>query len=313
MRRPVVPRWPIRSLALAFAVAAALVLAAGHPTHAQDRGTLVQLLRESDDFRVRVQACFALGNTRDPAVAQHLERALSDNNPAVRAAAATALGRLAQRRSLPALQRAVRDPSAAVRMQAERAMRAIDQGPPPPAPSPTTGGPYPTSGAYPVISVIPSESDVAWTRARFAILLGNMENRSGYQGTAMSSLMRTEVMRHLRLVRGARVFERTIDASSQREIQRRRLPRLRLEGNLVRVQREARSNDLSVRCEVSLMLLDDPDRVMRGMLQGAATGTEQRSQSARDQERRLAEQALAGAVRSAMSNADSAFTRAVQR
>jgi hypothetical protein len=123
------------------------------------------------------------------------------------------------------------------------------------------------------------------------------------------------VLRNLRLVRGVRVFDNpsSLPDDARREIERRRLPKLRLEGNLVSVQRDARAVDVSVRCEVSLMVLDEPDRIMRGMLQGAATGTDARRGPRDAQERRLAEQALAGAVRSAMSNADSAFTRASQR
>src|SRR5688572_14888762 len=302
MRRSVAARVSHqRPFAFAWLLAAAITgtIALGMPTHAQDRGALVQLLRESSDFRVRVQAAFSLGNTRDPAVAIHLERALADNNPAVRAAAATALGRLAQPRSIPALRRSLRDPSAAVRMQADRALRAIEQPAPPPAPSPTTGAPSPM-GAYPMISVVPTEQEASWTRARFVVLVGPMENRSGYQGISMSQLLRNEVLRNLRLVRGVRVFDSptSLGDEARREIERRRLPKLRLEGNLVRVQRDARASDVSVRCEVSLMVLDEPDRIMRGMLQGAATGTDARRGRRDDQERRLAEQALAGAVRS---------------
>ncbi|HJK93939.1 MAG TPA: HEAT repeat domain-containing protein, partial [Polyangiaceae bacterium LLY-WYZ-15_(1-7)] len=114
-----------------MAVLAALALAGlvALPGSAQDARTMIRTLAEGDDFRVRVQAAFAMGNTRDSVFRPHLERALRDRNPAVRAAAATALGRLGDRRALGALRRARRDRSASVRMQAERSIRTLSQAP----------------------------------------------------------------------------------------------------------------------------------------------------------------------------------------
>ena len=97
-------------LACAFALSAVL------PSSAQDTSVIIRTLRQGADFRVRVQAAFALGNTRDASMRRHLERALREPNPAVRAAAATALGRLGDARARGALRRARRDDSAAVRM-----------------------------------------------------------------------------------------------------------------------------------------------------------------------------------------------------
>ena len=60
-----------------------------------------------------------------------------------------------------------------------------------------------------------------------------------------------------------------------------------------------------------MMILDEPERNLRGMLSGAATGSEQRRQDVRAQEERLLDQALTAAVRSAMADAHSAISRAV--
>jgi hypothetical protein len=57
------------------------------------------------------------------------------------------------------------------------------------------------------------------------------------------------------------------------------------------------------------MLMDDPGHNLRAALNGAATGSERATPAARAaQETRLAEQALAGAVRSAMAGAGRAIT-----
>jgi hypothetical protein len=68
-----------------------------------------------------------------------------------------------------------------------------------------------------------------------------------------------------------------------------------------------------VRCEVSILLMDEPGRNLRGMLHGAATGSETRRGLREEQERALAAQALSGAVRSAMSGAASAIASAGRR
>ncbi len=116
-------------------------------------------------------------------------------------------------------------------------------------------------------------------------------------------------------MRGVAVFpsDTAMTEGAESQIRRRHLPSLRVQGNVVRVQRHMVRHDISVRCEVSLMLLAEPDRIMRGMLSGAATGTAERHRDRREQEEHLADEALAGAVASALSNAYQAFGQAVQR
>lgn len=286
------------------------------PLAAQDRTQLVRILESDLDFRVRIQAAFALGNTRDPSALDPLVRALADPNPAVRAAAATGLARLGNPRALTALGNLSRDSSAAVRVQAERAIRQITgQGPSapsgPPTPPPGTLGS--AGGMYPRFAIAPSESSVAWGSVRYVVFVGSLENRSGYQGPQLTLALRREVSQNLHAVRSLAVLDDPahVPEAHTREITRRRLPKLRLDGALSRVNRRTVSRQLSIRCEVSFMLLDEPERVMRGVLNGAATGSDEIG--SQDQERRLAEQALAGAVRSALSGVGGALEQATRR
>ena len=72
------------------------------------------------------------------------------------------------------------------------------------------------------------------------------------------------------------------------------------------MRRGAAAGQLSVRCEISLLLLDEPARNLRSVLKGAATGVEpplDPSASAAAQERRLTRRALDGAVKSALADA----------
>ncbi len=281
---------------------------------AQDIRALSRALSGASDFRVRVQAAFALGNTRNARNRRPLERALSDANPAVRAAAATALGRLGSTAAIAALRRASRDSSASVRMQAQRSIRTLEEGATPTAPEAAPRHRAAGGGFYPAVQVVPEAGRIAWPRVRYAIVLGSMANRTTFRGAdRLTNVMRGEVHSTLNLVRGVAVFgsQADLDAASAAQIRRRRIPKLNLDGSLTAVQPRRARGELSVRCEVSLMLLEEGN--IRGMLSGAATGSEPPRRNNSQQTQRLAQQALSAAVRSAMSSAPSALARAANR
>jgi hypothetical protein len=78
------------------------------------------------DFRVRVQAALELGKSRSEVARLPLEKALADENAAVRASAAAALKVLGDPRSLPELRKAAKDPSSAVRAQIQSTVTALE-------------------------------------------------------------------------------------------------------------------------------------------------------------------------------------------
>lgn len=294
---------PLAALVLAWAATAA-------PARAQDRSTVVRVLRESRDFRARVRAAMALGASADPQMAGPLVAALSDESAAVRAAAASGLGRLGNPEALPALRRALADAEREVRDAAQRAVAAIGGARSAAAAASPPPGPISDPLRMPSVAVVPPQRDVDWTSARYVVVLGAMQNRSDFAPARAGSVDRLgrvladEVRRHLVVLRGVAILpDGPTPPEAEREIARRRLPRMRLEGSVTRVQRQMRGPDLQVRCEVSLMLMDEPGRNLRAALQGAATGVERASGARAAQEVRLAEQALTGAVRSAMSGA----------
>lgn len=281
-------------------------------SYAQDRQQLVRVLNSNADFRLRVQAAFAISTIHDESLVEPLSRALHDQNPAVRAAAATSLGRLGFPSAMTALRASTRDSSAAVRMQVERSIRAIATARP--AQMQNAQPQFITARvvASPLTFAPAATPTIAWAQVRYVVLLGDLLNRSGYDGDALASQFRSEVEQNLRRVTNV-VALTNVDANAEREIRRRRIPRFRIDGNLARVDRNVISRELTVRCEVRLMLLDDPSRNMRGSLNGAATGVDLLSGARLQQERRLAHQALAGAVHSALSRAPQAFALATQR
>jgi hypothetical protein len=296
-------------------VALACALGALSPAHGQlsDRSAVIRVLQESRDFRARTRAALALGASADPTMAAPLARALADENPAVRAAAAEGLARVGGATQLGVLRGLARDPERQVRDAAARAVTAIEQRittgvrPPVPAAAGTAASALAPAAALPSEPALPA---IQWDRTRYVVVLGSMENRSGFTHPPLAQVLRNEVVRGLAGVYGVAIVRDAVDAAAEREITRRRIRRYRLDGSIRTVRAEP-GHDVRVRCEVSLMLMDDPGRNLRAALSGAATGSEPvRAGTFRtQQERRLAEQALEGAVRSAMNGASAALAR----
>lgn len=287
---------------LALLCACASPFAFGELGHAQDPVALMNLLRRGTDFRVRANAALSLGRTTDQRARIALELALRDPNASVRAACAQALGRIADARSIDALEQLRQDPSPFVRTQAERALESIRSA------SFTERG-----GAPSALAMFPTHSQDVRNLgdARYLVVLGSMENRSGYSAQTFPSLLRNEVARHLGQIPGVLAIDSGTQAAATLGAQAstRRIPKLRIDGSLMRLDRQTSHSNFSVRCEVSLLLLQEPDLLMRGVLTGAAA-TNAQPRAVATQERHLAEQALSGAVRSAMSRAEQALARA---
>ncbi len=278
-----------------------LVLGASVPSIvAQDRSTVVRVLEEGSDFRLRVRAAMALGSSGDPHMADALVRALShDDNAAVRAACAEGLGRLAVPSTRSALEHATHDGSASVRDAATRALRTLTAAAP--------AAPAPAPAAAP----LPSTGHIDWSRTSYVVFVGSLSDRSDFAHARLVTVLGTEVRRALGGLHDVAVIDVGGSRSeADREAAARHLPEYRIEGSISRVHRETAGHDLRVRCEVSLVLMDDTTHNIRAALNGAATGTEPAPTSAARaaRERYLAEQALTSATRSAMSGASRAIT-----
>lgn len=87
---------------------------------------LIGQLKDSKDFRVRVQAALELGRTMDPAAFSPLVAALDDDNASVRAAAVAALESLGDLRAIPPLKEHRLDRSDAVRKQIKASLAELE-------------------------------------------------------------------------------------------------------------------------------------------------------------------------------------------
>jgi hypothetical protein len=260
--------------------------------HASDHKRYLKLLDGAGDFRVRVNAALVLGRSGDVSLAPHLESSLlNDSHPAVRAAAAAALAALGSRASLPALQRAREDRSPAVRAQAARSLDIL-------------------SKVKEKRASSPGERKAAPLSLRgvdHLVTLGDMSDRSGAGDGRIVRLLRSELVRFLRDMGNVAVLAdpRAIDPAAKKEMRKRKISRLRIDGTVVRVERDFRKGEISSTCSVSLMILEDPGMLIRAVLNGSATSTGIASSKGERERRALVDQALRSAVRSALSNFDS--------
>ncbi len=260
---------------------------------ALDYESAARLLVQAGDFRVRVNAALILGRSGRLDASRHLEASLAkDSHPAVRASAAAALAALGSRGSLPALQRARKDASPAVRAQVARSLKILSR---PPEPASNTGRP-----------------GLSLHGVDHLVMLGEMNDRSGAGDGRIAGLLRTELVRHLRGMSGVAVIAdvTTLDAAVEKQVRRHKIVRLRIDGAVIKADRDVRGAEMSSSCAVSLMVMEDPDMIIRAVLKGSATSTGMISRQKGEREKRaLLDKALRRAVSSALSNFESVMTR----
>jgi HEAT repeats len=268
---------------------------------AQDEGVLVRMLQTGKDFRVRAQAAFALGRKQNPSFAPVLEQSLRDKHAVVRAAAASALGRIAALRSMAPLKAASADSESAVVDQARAAMAAIERVHA--AELAKLGKTGPETGAA---------SAAALAKSRYVLVVGKASNESQFGGPDLARVLGVSLQRELSALRTVAVFPET-DTKNIEAAKLRGLPVLRIDGNVTHLERDVVDEQVSVHAEISLLVMGEGDRNLRTVLKGAATGIEPSMGSLPVIEKRLAQKAVDGAVRSALRNASSAIESAAAR
>lgn len=277
------------SLAIFLAVTAIGSIAVPSQAAAQDFSELARIVRSGRDFRARVRAAFALGAS--PSHRRVLERALRDDNPAVRSAAATALRRVADPRSLRALRRARRDESVSVRLAVERTIQSLSSEPP--------GAPARSRADRP--------APVRWPTVRYVIVLGTLRDASGHVSDANLTGFRDALRDSLSRIDHVAVVDE-IDERVRERIEEHGLVSYRLDGVIEEMTLED-GRDRLARARVALLLVGDGES-LKGTLTGAAGSGESRRGAADAQHERLCGRAITGAVRSATADAYSALQAA---
>jgi hypothetical protein len=267
------------------------------------------MLADSHSFRVRARAALALAHVDDPRVPRALEAGLLDTHAAVRAAAAGALADSGGLRAVPALRHAAADSAPIVAEQAKAALRAIAARE---AIHHAVAGAQaartrdPRSASEPTPAKLP--------QLRYAVVLGEMRNQSDVHDSALPAALSERIAAELRAMPDVAVFAgETFSADVARELARRKIALMRLEGNLTRVAMTRELGQATLHCEVSLLLLDEPERTLRSALKGGATSSEQARGVPDEQRLALVRKTLRNAVRSALAGAPQALASAASQ
>jgi hypothetical protein len=240
---------------------------------------LVTLLRSSGNYRVRVQSAQSLGRIRDPQTVQPLVGALGDSHPAVRAAAALALGRIGSSDAVGPLNRLARDrrQPPLVQNQARQAVQQIQR----------------------MVQMSSSRQPAATSTAaaRFYVGVGEMGNTTGSRSGELESTLQRFVQEALNRAGGGIEVAPLNESINQtkRVLQRRRLRGYYVQGSVTRLEAVGGQ----VHAVVSIMVLSNPERDLRMMLQGR--GMASMGNAAGAARRRVEDAALEGAVRGAVS------------
>ncbi|WP_394848243.1 HEAT repeat domain-containing protein [Pendulispora brunnea] len=267
-----------------------LLTANVHVSPAQDLAAARREITKADDFRVRLGAALVIGRTKPPDGRQLLEKALSDPHPAVRAAAAAALGSYGDAAAIPALEQHLETEGAAsVRTQLEGSLATLRGG---------GGGGKAAKGS-----------------AKYVLQLGSMRNASGVggsRGDQLGQVLRSAARERAASVPGA--FLAPDPQTAARRASEQHVPVLVIDGTLVRMTQQTQANGtVGFSAQVDFSVRKVPEHSLRASLTGNAMsiGT---ARSLVNEQRvfALQDQAVDGAVESAMRNADRGFSQALQ-
>lgn len=255
---------------------------------AQDPAGALRDLTESTDFRVRVSAALYLGRTRPPGAREALERGLADSHPAVRAACANALGALGDPAAVGALARRLgSEPSASVKAQIQSSVEQLRQG----------GSP----------DAAPAASRTLGPQVRFVVKLGAMRNPTGIRGEELRKVLGEASRSRAQLLKGAAVLD---DATLLAQATARHLPVLTLDGSLSQLVESHVEGNVQVQARVEFAVRKD--QVLKGTLSGAATTFGSGTSISEQSRRRLQDDAVDGAVQSALRGAEQGLSVAAR-
>jgi len=263
--------------------ALAISLAVARTAPAQEPAAAVHDLSESSDFRVRVNAALVLGRSGGRGAREALEHALGDAHPAVRIAAATALGYLGDPIALAALERRLPgEPSPGVAAQIHSSIERLRR------------------GAAPVRAVADPSPRVLAQGVRYVVRLGTMRNGTGVRGDELRLVLLDSARARARALRDAAVVEG--DASLLRQAADRRLPVVTLDANLTQLVESRVAGSLQVQARVEFTVRRD--QTLRGTLSGSATTFGSGPTISDPSRRQIEDDAVDGAVQSALRGAD---------
>jgi len=247
---------------------------------AEDGTAAVHELASSADFRVRVTAALQIGRSKPSGAREALEAALGDSHPAVRVAAAEALGALREPAAVTALEdHLATDPSPSVRAQIRATLDKLRD-------------------------VTAAATSAAPRRlgpdVRSVVVLGAMRNPSGTRGEDLRQVLSEAARARVLALHGVLLSE--ADGPLLQQAAARHIPVVVLDGTVSAVSESRADGNVQVRARVEFTVRRD--QTLKGTVSGAATTFGSGPNLSEPGRRRLQDDAVSGAVQSALRGAD---------
>jgi hypothetical protein len=243
---------------------------------------LVDRLKRSEDFRVRLQAALELGKTADPDALDPLIGALDDPHASVRTAAVAALEELGDPDAVPALKSKRLDRSESVRKQIKTTLAAFAAAA--------------ESGAPP---------------ARLLVKIGSMKNQTTAKVARIEVELESESRKKLDELPGVEVLAPSAD--SGKEAEKKKLPVVMVSGQIQKLKASREGSEIVYSASVEYILHTMPDQSIAARVSGSASGT--LTQEEASDERRASElrhEVLGAAIASALRRAPRALLAAAR-
>jgi hypothetical protein len=277
--------WTTMRLLASSLLGVALLTQAAKIAHA-DEAAPVRELATATDFRIRVSAALLIGNRRPAGALRALEQALDDSHPAVRVAAAEALGALRDPAATATLQdHLAADSSPSVKAQIRATLERLRDA--------QSGSPFVDLAAS-----SPLRADV-----RCVVMLGTMRNTSGIRGEDLRQVLADAARARVQALHGVLLTEG--DAVLLRQAAVKRIPIVVLDGRVSTLSESSADGNVQVRARVEFTVRRD--QTLKGTVSGAATTFGSGPTLSEPGRRRLQDDAVSGAVQSALRGADEGF------
>ncbi|MCA9600300.1 MAG: HEAT repeat domain-containing protein [Myxococcales bacterium] len=249
------------------------MLLIGSAAPAANVSLLIDRLEHGEDFRVRVQAALELGKTKNSTVRAPLEKALDDENAAVRAAAAAALKALGDKRAIPALERHKKDSSPAVRSQVQHSIAALR-------------------------AVVHAE------KTRVLVKLGKMKDAKGVRTGKLLGEMEQTSRQKFDELPGVKVVDGTPDE---------KIPLVMVTGSVRKLRTSREGSDVVYSASVEYIVHRMPEQAIAGTVSGSASTKASRAEARdKRRSFELKRTVLAAAVESAVKRAPEALFAAAK-
>jgi len=225
-------------------------------------------------------SALALGRSHDPQARPLLEQALSDTNAAVRTAAAAGLGALGDGDAVPALERAKsHEVSDSARAQMNTTIENLKR-------TTTLAG------------------------VQLVVQIGTMRNSTAMRGGDVADVLRNAATSRARNMHNIAVAQPN-DAGMLARAAGAHVPVILLDGTVTKLTQNASGSNVTCQAEVEFVVRKIPDQSLRSTLQGSAAAMGSGTTSIRGMTS-LQDQAIGGAVESALRNADQGLVLAAR-